>query len=349
MLNKTLADPAMSFIERGQVGTYPRYWHGYLVFLRPMLTVFSLREIRYFNIVLLYSLLAVTVVLLKRRTNWTIAVSFALAMQLGGFQAVPVSLQFSSMFYVMLVASIIVLKRYGRRSFDSKLPYFFFTVGATAAFIDFLTAPLLTLGVPLIIILLIRLYNNTTEFKRDVAFLFWNCVSWAGGYFILWFIKWPVGSWILKKDVIANALNHTINRIQGSEVHVVNRVDSLIKNFYYLTVGVTNKLILVTVMLLLIMFIIELRANPNAVKRFKRTIPVLLTALLPYAWIVVIGDHSHIHCWFVYRIQIIAAFALLSSILYSVDIKILVSKLRQLSLKFGGNHADAPFQERSSI
>ena len=50
--------------ENLETTTYGRYWHGYLVFLKPLLYFFNLGEIRYLNICAQIFLFAVIVMLL---------------------------------------------------------------------------------------------------------------------------------------------------------------------------------------------------------------------------------------------------------------------------------------------
>ena len=55
------------------VKNYARYWHGYLVFLRPMLCFFNYLQIRYINMFLFMILISAVFSKVKDRLGWGIA------------------------------------------------------------------------------------------------------------------------------------------------------------------------------------------------------------------------------------------------------------------------------------
>lgn len=330
MIKTAIKDSASPIIERGQVASYARYWHGYLVFLRPTLMIMSIKEIRYLNIILLWILLIATVIMIYKKINWITAISFMLMMILCSFQAVPVSMQFSSVFYIMFASSIFVMMNYEKSWFERGLPQFFFIVGAVTVFIDFLTAPVLTLGIPMLLILLMRLHHGEHSIKDDTMLLVKGSLAWALGYSMLWISKWLLGSVILKRNVVENALNQFAFRIAGSEQLTVNGVKAIFRNGYYLTVGIANKIILLMIIYLFIVWVRAMIRDENTRRRFARSVPVLLTATLPFGWIVMVAGHSHVHCWFTYRILIIAAMAVLSSFAYSLGMEEVMNRLKKV-------------------
>ena len=77
--------------------SYSRYWHGYLVFLKPLYALFNYTEIRNINKVIQFSLLIIALVLLnKKYPNLTLP--FFISVMLLAPTAVCKSLQFSSVF-----------------------------------------------------------------------------------------------------------------------------------------------------------------------------------------------------------------------------------------------------------
>ena len=75
---------------------YGKYWHGYQVTLRPLLTVLDYRGVRVLNGVLLGLLLVAVMVLLWRRLGAGVALSLLVALLLAHGAVVPWSLQFST-------------------------------------------------------------------------------------------------------------------------------------------------------------------------------------------------------------------------------------------------------------
>lgn len=132
--------------------SYARYWHGYLVVLKPLLTVMNLNSIRVLNMyVQLALVLLVAVWMARRGLSKQVAALFAAYASLCP-AAVMQSLQYSTAFYAAFGAMAVLLIADGRLN-DS---LFFMAVGMLTSFVDFLTYPIATLGLPLILRLNLR-------------------------------------------------------------------------------------------------------------------------------------------------------------------------------------------------
>lgn len=88
----TDADPQLIFEKE-----YPRYWHGFLVLLKPLLLVFNYKQIRLINLVLLCALFLAVLTLMKRHPKMNVNVMPLVVTALFMIpQAVVKSLQFST-------------------------------------------------------------------------------------------------------------------------------------------------------------------------------------------------------------------------------------------------------------
>ena len=101
-------------ILHGNYGTekvemYGRYWHGYLLFLKPALLLMNYNQIRYFNYFFITVLIFGIVVLLSIKINKRTAISFLISIMLVGCYIVPLSLQLVTMFYISLSAMLFIL------------------------------------------------------------------------------------------------------------------------------------------------------------------------------------------------------------------------------------------------
>src|SRR5699024_5922954 len=65
------------------------------------------------------------------------------------FIIVPMSLQFSSMFYIMFISMIVLLLYHEKIEENNLELYIFFVIGSITSFLDLLTVPLISLGIPL--------------------------------------------------------------------------------------------------------------------------------------------------------------------------------------------------------
>ncbi|MBO5039324.1 MAG: hypothetical protein J6C85_07735, partial [Alphaproteobacteria bacterium] len=66
-------------LANAHIINHPRYWHGYLVFLKPLLLFFDIQNLRTINFVTQNILLLLVIFLLYRHTNFKYTLSFVLA------------------------------------------------------------------------------------------------------------------------------------------------------------------------------------------------------------------------------------------------------------------------------
>jgi hypothetical protein len=142
------------------------------------------------------------------------------------------SLQYSQIYYVILLHMAILV------SFDAALNkptvyYLFLLNGILVAFLDFLTYPIVALGVPLIFVLCVdERYDKFVELIKLSA-------AWGVGYAGMWAGKWVVASVLTGTDVIENAKS-----MIGTWTEKVSLPYTLELNFGPLNNG-TTKLLLV--------------------------------------------------------------------------------------------------------
>lgn len=139
---------------------YARYWHGYLVPLRILLCIFNITEIRILFVLLFLVLIAMLMFLIYKKVNIYAMLVILLAFISIEYLYIGISLQGSSVFFITMIASIILVYRYNK---IKDFPLLFLVVGSLTSFFDFLTAPLLTLGIPFTIFFLIKRKRRRTN------------------------------------------------------------------------------------------------------------------------------------------------------------------------------------------
>ena len=87
------------------VNDYARYWHGYLVLIRPLLIKLDYLQIRYVNVLIFFVLLGITFTMIKKKLGGLMASAFMVSIMMGYAFLVPLSLQFSSVFYIMMISN----------------------------------------------------------------------------------------------------------------------------------------------------------------------------------------------------------------------------------------------------
>ena len=295
-------------IQFNEKNEYNRYWHGYLVFLKPLIAVFSYKNIRIINAVMQTGLvLAIVVILVRRKRKSLIApllILWAFLMPLATMK----SMQFSSCFYIMLLGVLALVSM--RRLTAKKAGYVFLGIGICLAYFDLLTYPLVTLGVPLSVYLLVDDEEKTKKVWLKSIFV---AICWGVGYLGMWVGKWTIGSLILGRELFSKAINQLLFRtaISGEQYE---RIDVINNNFesFFNTPATTLFLIYIAIMItLIVVCCMNQKKNHNIGWRdmLKMVWPFLVVAALPVVWFLLVSNHSYHHYWFTNKICAVTVFA----------------------------------------
>jgi hypothetical protein len=323
--NDTIAMLAHDLSEpREAPGGYSYYWHGYQVFLRPALMAFNYGEIRYLNILLMGMLVFVVALVAARKADTLAAGAFVFALLLGGFWAVPLTINLSSDAYLMLIGSLVVLLWADKPSFRALAVEMFFIVGMLTAFFDNATNPLITLGVPLGFALIVFAREDPRGSPwRDVGLAAKVSVAWAIGYVGSWVSKWLIGTAVLGINVVQAGVSQFIYRTGTSETksQQLSAIVWNLRNLFPLvrTNRITAGLLLVLVVVGVILVLLVWFHRP--VGQIRRLLPVLVVAPLPFVYYVVLSNLTLIHNWLSYRTLVITVFSVGYFVLAAVDLQ----------------------------
>ncbi len=286
---------------------YERYWHGYLVYLRPLLALTSYTGLRLINAIFLYGGFAYLLYLIWKKLGREMVVAMIISFVLVDFFFIWKSLQFSSVFQIAIYSSIYLLKNYQK---NGSYYIFFFIIGGLTSFFDLLTAPLITLGLPLILVT----YMNRLNVKK----VFFLCISWSIGYLLLWASKWIIVELCISPGAIQTSidqiLKRTVTKADPEFSHLVTIKRNLLQLIGY---HKSNKIIMLVGTLAAALFFWRYGSFKNV--KLNLVVPFAFIAIIPYAWYLVAANHSYIHVWFTYRIQLLAVLAMLLIYLECID------------------------------
>ncbi len=191
---------------------YGRYWHGYLTIIRPLLILFNIHTIRVIFIILFVALAAILLYLIYKKINLITAVIFLLGLTYVEYFYIGFSLQGSFLFFIMMISSIILLKRYEKiKSF----PFVFFIIGMITNFFDFLTVPILTLGVPMLLYFLLKNKEQELSIKEYILKIASLSIAWGMGYALTWLAKWTLLDFIYHNNIFDVVFNQISYRTVG--------------------------------------------------------------------------------------------------------------------------------------
>lgn len=273
---------------------YVRYWHGTSYVVRPLLLLTDLSGIRVMGCVLMF-LLTAYLALLLFRADRLLSVSFVMAAVVMNLWVVPLSIQYTSVFYIALVSSIIIMRKSGMRHCE-----FFAAVGCLTAFFDLLTVPLVTLGMPLTVLLATSKSPATGKWKKLLV----CSMSWAAGYAVMWVSKWVL-AWLIIGYDINDALDSILFRTSTMYAGFNFSIASIMS-----FVMARSKAAFVAIIVFVIIFLVfNVVLYCRHKKAFLDNTCLLGISLMPFVWCLVLRNHSVIHYWFVWRILFVAAFA----------------------------------------
>ena len=318
----SLFDATWNLLDGKEVDVqdYGRYWHGYQAALRPLLLLTDYRGIRLINHLLLAALTILCLVLSYKKASRAFPLALAIGLLCVGFLYVPLNIQYTTCFLIMFVAMIIILTR-KKEHFSTRWACLgFFTLGGVTSFCDLLTTPIITLGLPLIVLCLVQ---KPTRACRTVLLL---SVMWLIGYASIWASKWILASLITGSDIIGDAMANARIRTVGSTTSEE---------------GATTLFILLTVWKnissrspLFYLFALVALAALGAVYRFWRqpagiirsNLWLLLVASMPLIWFVVLMQHTYIHSFFTWRISLVTIVALILFFINTINWPSIIKK-----------------------
>ena len=294
---------------------YSRYWHGYLVILKPLLSYTSFNTIRLLNASLQLILLSLILILCTKKRHSMLALSFAASMPFMFFFSSFSSLSLSVCLYIMFIGIL------AETIFDEKLSQnnnyitYFIVMGAATSYFDFLTYPLVTFAFPMCVYLFIHREKISEQFKKILCF----GISWSLGYAFMWSSKWFLSFIFAGNGTVKDALE-TVKARTGS-ASGGNRFAgyiSVLKN--NLSPFANRALLPIILLALIIIAVFAIKYGfKKYVKNLKESIPLLLMSLTPFIWWFVTSNHSEEHGVFTCRIFAVSVFAIMLFFLKAFD------------------------------
>jgi len=329
MIGKALkGEEGNAFFAAMDVSGYGRYWHGYQVLLRPALRFFQYHEIRMIQGTALLLLLAYLLCLAGRKGDAKPALALMLSLCVTNFFIVPMNMQFSNMHFLMMLASIAALWAADRRWSAHRLGLLFFGMGACAAFFDLLTTPLITLGVPLLLLLWRRAGRPDAALRGELAFVAAKSIAWGCGYGFTFALKWALGTLVTGTNIMADALSQFGLRTSGGGDGIFTVQEALMGNLRgILSLRLEMFLPWIGGCILLLLGAAVL-LDRTTLARAPKVLPMLLVGTFPYVWYAAFRNHSGVHSWFTFRGQMITVMAAACSVLYMIHGRACAQKIK---------------------
>ncbi len=291
------------------VAMYGRYWHGYQIILKPLLSLTNMQTIRELNMVLLFGMICFVLLMINNILGKYYACSFAVVILFMNPITMALSMQFMDVILITLGILALMLCRNRFILQRNWYMYLFLMAGIFTAYFDLLTYPLVSLGFPLILyVLMNKDFLISMQLCERIKVLTANIFSWIAGYVGMWTGKWILISMLTDVNIFDEVFNAAKYHMAVTESTVNYTIISTWKsNMADFSSGPTRIIfILLCLYILFNLFKNRIRLNNPII------ISLAVIALLPLGWYAALCEHSSMHSWFTFREYAISLFALLA-------------------------------------
>ena len=304
-------NPMESFIsylwmdESYSVTSCPRYWHGFLIILKPLLTFMNYSDIRVLNQLFQLLLLGALIWQFVKKQLQQYIVPLLLSVFFLTPTAVSMSLQYSSVYNITLLSSFFLLLFAEKIEEKNLYAELFLMTGILTSYFDLLTFPLLSLGIPLIIAILLK-QKKEASVKELLLCVIGYSFCWGIGYAGMWAGKWLIAVLVLGAGTFADVLySMQMRSLEGASSDGLSVGTVIQNNLEFFQKPIYRISLLITTVYYAIQAFIH-KAKPAAF--LKKATPLALIILMPFAWYIVTAGHAYVHSWFTHRTLVIGVF-----------------------------------------
>jgi len=255
--------------------------------------LFNISQLRVFLLITFIILFIILIYLIYKKFDIYKAIIFASSLICTNYFSVHYSLESTPVYLIMMISSIILLLRLDKLK---NFSLFIFIVGCLTSIFDYLTVPLITLGIPCSIYLL-KLLKEKKDWKYCLKFIIINSIIWGIGYLSTWLFKWILYDLTIPntKSMIEIGITQCLFRVQRASntiyigINVWTRILDFISNMPLYVLGT----LLITILLRKFKYNIDFHN--------KSTFIFLLIAIMPIAWYILLSNHTIVHFIFVNR------------------------------------------------
>ena len=295
---------------------YSRYWHGYLVWLKPMMQFATKADIRMLSMYIQITLLILVIIELYKKDKYRLVIPFLLAILCINPVSMALCMQLGHVYYITLIGALVLLKK---KLYDTdKYWHVFLWIGISTAFLDLTTSPLVGLGINLVLLLVLK----DMTWKKNLVRIVSSSFSWGIGYVGMWGGKWIVGSLLTGENVLKDAIETVLYRAAGDSMEEA-QIDSssAFDVIMYNVDQVLNTPVVWIAAVVLLGFVVLIIMGKAKVKVNRdKLVALAIVAVYPIAWYCIFRNHSAIHSWMTYRNLAITVLALALMLSYSVSV-----------------------------
>lgn len=328
---------------------YSRYWHGSMVFIRPLLLFVSIKEIRIILAFFVIVVLCICMWVLVRRGLKGYACCLFVGLLLVKVWMIAYSIEYVMTFIVMamtLLGVLIVTRDTDSKIVHKRLVSLFAASGVCTCFFDFLTTETLPLTIPLLtVIILSDKSRKLKSWRESLKPTFLYTLIFSCSYGVMFIVKWVLSAIFLDINTYSSTLSSIVERSVGF-VNIGNSTLSpkastlqklsgaIFRNLGCLfpfkdEMHTKTVLALALGVLILVLSCIYLLHSNKLYKDLGVLIGVV--SFIPIVRFLLISNHAYLHYFFTYR----ALLASVVGVLYYTWVCIREYVIRRFNIERG--------------
>ena len=278
------------------VSNYSRYWHGYLMYLVPGLTLFTVGEMRMLMMAVQFILAMILLFGIGIKLGIKYMLPYMAAIIFINPVTCALNFQNADVYIISMLSCICILYFNDFLNRNHNYYLLFTLTGIMIAFFDFLTYPIVSFGLPMITYVLMN-RKSLKESLMDIGLCF---VFWGAGYVGMWAGKWIVASLLTSENIIADAVSALTLRsgIDNSENLDLSYISALVttKESFWDPVNAALCILFAAVTVA-----VNLVQKNHIVIKATKIIPPLIVSLSFFLWVFVARNHYITHQFLEYR------------------------------------------------
>ncbi len=309
---------------------YTRYWHGSVIFIRPLMLFTDVNGVKIIGFIALLFLIAVTTTILIVRKHYFAAT--ALIISLIGIQFWNIRLTLDYIPAFMVCFTLCPLYVLLEKKCDLALTTLSVAGGVMISFFDFLTVETVTILVPLALVFIIRTDEKRLgSFKGNFALTIKCGLCWGFCYVITYIVKWTAASIATGENKFSTAFSAAGVRLYGengeTDMSLYKQISSAVAANLSTLFGGTERIetgkIIIGILAVAFIFGGIFYLFRSKKKNSSLSLTLLVIMAVPYIRYMALNNHSYLHEFFTYRAQITVILCLCAMVWYNIDFKII--------------------------
>lgn len=287
--------------------TYPRYWMGFRATIRLLLCFLDYYQIKRYVAALFFALFSGVMCSIAKNADTKAAFLFALSIISVRPQIIALSLQFSCCFLLAFMAMLMMPWLSRHPEYEG---IFFLETGIITMYFDFYTTPIITFGLPLVYLYLLR---NRAGKRLSWKKILTNGASWLAGYGGMWIVKLVLVTVFTDVNGLQNGIDAFfkcigVTKIPRYETYNFGQALEEIKKVLYSDDAGRKIVLAVLAVLAFALLIISVRKRVRFAELRSHAV-LLAVAAVPVLWFAVGGRPIVNHAYFQYRSVVVIFWA----------------------------------------